>query len=130
MGELYLTSRAEILRKVDMDTGRKIALVAAEPGFLRWIEKLLPSDTCIAGDPDELGDRSLFDIIIYWEKENVRMDRIEKMIDLLSQKGDLWIIVKHGPDKDLLAKRFGVKDSMVLTLTPDRDLMPLIIRYT
>ncbi|MGA1792986.1 MAG: hypothetical protein ACMUHM_03455 [Thermoplasmatota archaeon] len=128
MVDLYLTSRAEILRKVNMDTGRRIALVDADPDFVRWMEKLLPSDSCIVGEPDELLECSFFDIIIYWEKEEVRMDRIERLIELLSNRGDLWIILKHGKDEDLLAEKFSIDQDNILNLTPERDLVPLVVR--
>ena len=128
MTDLYLTSRAEILRKVNMDTGRRIALVDADPDFVRWMEKLLPSDSCIVGEPDELLECSFFDIIIYWEKEEVRMDRIERLIKLLSNRGDLWMILKHGKDEDLLAEKFKIDQDNILNLTPERDLVPLLIR--
>ncbi|MGA1820627.1 MAG: hypothetical protein ACMUHU_06430 [Thermoplasmatota archaeon] len=129
MAGLYLTSRAEILRKVNMDTGRRIALVDADPDFVRWMEKLLPSDSCIVGEPDELLECSFFDIIIYWEKKKVRMDRIERLMELLSNRGDLWIILEHGSGEDILMERFSVKKENILNLTPERDLLPLVIRY-
>ncbi|MBN1538502.1 MAG: hypothetical protein JW939_00015 [Candidatus Thermoplasmatota archaeon] len=130
MKELYLSSRVDILRKVNMDTGRRVAFVGVPREFRDWMEKTLPMDTCIVDEPGEIPGGSSFDIIICWEESGVRMDRIENLARFLSKRGDLWVIASYGPERDRLLKKYGVKEGLVLKLTPTKDLIPVIIANT
>ena len=128
MTEFYLSSRSEILRNVNMDTGRRIALVGAPEDFKVWMEKLLPRDTCIVDEPVGLAECTFFDIIIYWQTEELGLERLRRLEDILSDRGDLWTVVRHGPDRELLSKNYDVREDLVLNLTPETDLVPVIVR--
>ncbi|MBN1389701.1 MAG: hypothetical protein JXA22_03555 [Candidatus Thermoplasmatota archaeon] len=127
MEGFYLCSRTDILRNVNMDTGRKIALVGVPGAFKDWLEKVLPMDTFIVDGGEELPEGSTFDIIIYWDPGNIMLDIIDDLIGSLSDSGDLWVAVLHGAGRELLSSRYEVKETLVLNLTLTRDLVPVLL---
>ena len=127
MAEFYLCSRAEILRKVNMDTGRKIAIVGAPSDFIEWMEKVLPYDTCIVDEPDQLLNCCILDIIIYWEPDESRNERLGRLREILSEQGDLWIASLRGENREKLISDLSVDRNLIVSLTPMRDLIPLVI---
>ncbi|MGA1865888.1 MAG: hypothetical protein ACMUFK_00305 [Thermoplasmatota archaeon] len=127
MKELYLSSRVDILRKVNMDTGRRVAFVSVPREFRDWMEKTLPMDACVVDEPGEIPGGSSFEILVYWEEGEVRVERIEYLARFLSDEGDLWVIAPHGPGWERLLRVYRVKEDLILKLTPTRDLIPVIL---
>ena len=104
MAEFYLSSSSEILRNVNMDTGRRIALVGAPEDFKVWMEKLLPRDTCIVDEPVGLADCTFFDIITQ------KGDKLERQEIAAGRSGESFA--------DKVIKQFGPGKRGILLLKP------------
>ena len=128
MGELYLSSRTEVLRSMNIDTGRKVAIIGAPEDFIVWINKILPIHTYIAGGPSDIGTGTDFDIILWWSPKGVEKKWIEVLTEDLSDKGDLWIIIERGIPIDYRIDIQNPKDVKTLMITATLDLVPIILR--
>jgi hypothetical protein len=128
MDELYLSSRTEVLRSMNIDTGRKVAIIGAPEDFIVWMNKILPIHTCIAGIPIDMGGERDFDIILWWTPRGAEIDGIEILIEHLTSKGDLWIIVgREIPLHDRNDVLYREKER-TLMITTTLDLVPVIMR--
>jgi hypothetical protein len=126
MGELYLSSRTEVLRSMDIDTGRKIAIVGAPEDFIVWMNKILPLHTRVVGTPQDIGSDMEFDIILWWAPDGVESENYEKLAGSLSSSGDLWVIVRKGIK--IPGRSEHHMPERTLMITPTMDLVPLIVR--
>ncbi|MGA1847755.1 MAG: hypothetical protein ACMUHB_00310, partial [Thermoplasmatota archaeon] len=93
MGELYLCSRTEFARAVDLDTGRTVAIVGAPKEFPEWIHRLLPADSCIVPRPVDLAGHREFSIVIWWLRDLEISETDTETIRSIVINGDLWMVV-------------------------------------
>jgi len=129
MGELYLCSRTEFARAVDLDTGRKIAIIGAPGGFPRWIEKLLPADSCVVKRPVDLASHREFSIIVWWPNLRDIIDEDINTIKGISITGNLWLVIPRIEGKGpsfLNDHGWSLDQERVMMLTPDMDMVPVI----
>ncbi|MFW3146261.1 MAG: hypothetical protein ACMUIE_05570 [Thermoplasmatota archaeon] len=125
MGELFLCSRAEVLRTIYIDTGRKMSLVGAPEEFLEWADRMLPTDTAILHGTSELQDHGLFDIILLWyETRSPPREEICTALEHLVEKGDLWVVVPRTIVDEVVAE-LNEKDR----INASRFSLPLSMKY-
>lgn len=127
MGELYLSSRAEVLRSMNIDTGRKTAIIGAPEDFIVWINKILPIHTQIVGIPSDIGADPIFDIILWWKPNGAKKKEIEELVNHLTIKGDLWMIIKRGIS-NIETDIIDTSSERTLMITPTLDLVPVILQ--
>ena len=128
MGELYLSSRTEVLRSMNIDTGRKVAIIGAPEDFIVWMNKILPIHNCIAGTPDDMEAERNLDIILWWTPKGAGREGIDNLIEHLSASGDLWIIVERGIQMEDSGYVQHSDRERTLMITPTLDLVPVLIR--
>ena len=93
MSILYLSSRTEFIRAVDLDTGRTILLIGLPDEMVKWLDIGLPRDTPSVQGPHDIEGR-VFDIIIWWiERGGYDQEGVERVRELLSDKGEFWAII-------------------------------------
>jgi hypothetical protein len=128
MGELYLCSRTEFARAVDMDTGRKVAIIGAPSAFPEWIERLLPADSCIVSRPQDLAGQRELSIIIWWLREPYITEADINVMRSISKTGDLWIVVPRLEENDpvsFTSQGCLLDRTRIIMLTPEMDLVPV-----
>ena len=129
MSTLYLSSRTEFIRSVDLDTGRNIALISIPDEMAAWLDIGLPRDTPTIPEPRPIGGRT-FDIVVWWiEKGSCTPGAIEDVRGLLTDGGEMWAIVpREGEVLDELmgAVVLDVDDGIEpLMITAERDMVPI-----
>jgi len=88
---MFLLSRTEVLRLLDLEPGRKLAITGAPGDFLDWIDKGLPEDVII--DPPDPPGASVV-VHLFWTDDP---DSIHPGMDhALSAGTEVWIVAPSG----------------------------------
>jgi hypothetical protein len=113
---VYLVSRSEVLRHLDLVSGRSLAIVSAPHEFLEWLDMGIGSDTFIT---KSLPDRGMFDTILIWADPLWDEVEILDLCKLLNGCGSVWVVASgESPFSN------GPKDT--LPLDEERSLYRLI----
>jgi hypothetical protein len=127
MGELYLSSRTEVLRAMNIDTGRDIAIVGAPEDLVVWLNKILPLHTRIYSTPADIEPDRKFDILLWWVPEGPHEEEMDDLSEHLAEKGDLWLMMKRTVKRDFLDIDDISLQERTLVVTPSMDLVPALI---
>ena len=123
MEDILLCSRSEISRSVDLDTGKNIAVVGAPKDFVKWLDRILPTDSLITDDVDSLLEKGSLDRMIVWiSGTSISWDDV---IELLKRHGESSIWIVHDSfdtEKERSYPSEIIKIGETLPLTPDQDL--------
>jgi hypothetical protein len=126
MGEMYLSSRTEVLRAMNIDTGRYMAIIGAPEEMVVWMNKILPTNTAIYNSPEDLKVGSSYDIFMWWIPDGPNMGRLERLIQHLTKNGDLWLLVKRDLELKDLPVEMNDRIEKTLIFTPELDLVPVL----
>ena len=129
MSLLYLSSRTEFIRAVNLDTGRNILLIGLPDEMVKWLDIGLPKNTPSIPAPAGMEGQT-FDIIVWWiEEKGYRREDVDIIRGLLSDDGEFWAIAPRegGLTDDLmsLVVRDVDKGIKPLLITPERDMFPI-----
>lgn len=129
MSILYLSSRTEFIRAVDLDTGRTILLIGLPDEMVKWLDIGLPRNTPLIPGPHDIKG-SVFDIIVWWiEEGGYDLEGVESIRELLTDQGEFWAIIPR--EGDLIDDFIGslvldVNEGIQpLMMTPERDMVPI-----
>ncbi|MCK5774407.1 MAG: hypothetical protein KAH57_11510 [Thermoplasmata archaeon] len=129
MGTLYLSSRTEFIRAVDLDTGRTILLIGLPDEMVKWLDIGLPRNTPSVRGPHDMEGRA-FDIVIWWiERGGYDQKGVERVRELLTAQGEFWAILPR--EGDLIDEFIGSmvldvnKSIHPLMMTQERDMVPI-----
>jgi hypothetical protein len=128
MGELYLSARTEVLRAMNIDTGREVAIIGAPEDLVVWLNKILPIHTRIVSSPDELDSCPCYDILLWWAPDGISKEGLGTLSDHLSENGDLWVIVNREIEITFATITPDELQKRRLVLTPVLDLVPVVLR--
>ncbi len=126
MGELYLSSRTEVLRAMNIDTGRYMSIIGAPEEMVVWMNKILPTNTTTYNSPEDLEVESSYDIFLWWIPDGPNKGGLEKLIQHLTEKGDLWLLVKRDVELKDLPVEMNDRIKKTLIFTPELDLVPVL----
>ncbi len=129
MSILYLSSRTEFIRAVDLDTGRTLLLIGLPDEMVKWLDIGLPRDTPSVPGPLDMEGR-VFDIIVWWIGEGkYDLKGVERIRELLNDQGEFWAIIPREGDltDDFIGSMaVDVNDGIQpLMMTPERDMVPI-----
>ena len=132
MSILYLSSRTEFIRAVDLDTGRTILLIGLPDEMVKWLDIGLPRNTPSVKEPHEMEGRA-FDIIVWWiERGGYDQKGVERVRELLCDQGEFWAIIPREGDltDDFIGSMVVSVDEGIqpLMMTPERDMVPIWVR--
>ena len=97
MGELFLSTRTEIVRGLNIDTGRTMMIIGAPKWFLEWMDRFLPESTVIEEAGGKEGPAGTFDIVLLWGPELEDLTgAIERAKAMVRKDGALWAVVDGG----------------------------------
>jgi len=128
MGELFLSARTEIVRGLDIDTGRTMLIIGAPKWFLDWMDRFIPESTVIEEAGGKDGPVGTFDIVLLWctdvEGLSGEIDRAKARI---RKEGDLWAVVdgKALSDIELHPSGNDRKKVAVIPLTIKLNIVPV-----
>ncbi|MGA1821753.1 MAG: hypothetical protein ACMUIG_04430 [Thermoplasmatota archaeon] len=88
----YLSSRAEILRSMYIDTGIRVAIIGSPEEFNRWIDTGVPEDTDYLGGPGDIPDDGVYGRILIWDEEDLDFDPAS-LLGHLDGEGEIWSVV-------------------------------------
>ena len=88
----YLSSRAEILRAMYIDTGIRVAIIGSPDDFNSWIDTGVPEDTDYLKDPDEVPGDAVYGRILIWDEEDVDYDP-KTLLAHIDDEGEIWSVV-------------------------------------
>jgi len=132
MAPLFLSSRAEILRALSLDTGRNLLLVGAPKEFIDYIEKVVPAESIILKNENELKEGALFKIIVLWAEDRDKLGCLNVLTSHLADDSDLWVVVKRqaeqSPEIKELSRNPIPEGIANLPITFRLDLVPVLIR--
>ena len=87
---MFLLSRTEVLRLLDIEPGRTIAITGAPREFLEWLDQGLPEGVLIDPSSDSIGH---VDVHIIWtdgpaEDAGIR----DRIVSAFSRASEVWMV--------------------------------------
>jgi len=111
MSMSYLSSRAEILRSMYIDTGIRIAMIGSPHDFNQWIDTGVPENTDYLMDPGGIGEGVFYDRILVWDESDMDIDPVS-LIAHINTGGEIWVVLPTMGDlrDPILAKYHPLKE--------------------
>ena len=132
MESFYLSSRTELFRAIDLDTGRSLLLVDVPNVVKEWMEIGLPDESTIWNTKDAFVEGS-FDVVLWWVKEDrMHPEFVQKLEGRVKENGEMWAFA---PRSGAIYERMveltqpEVEECHIpLPFDLERDLIPLKVR--
>ena len=129
MGELFLSTRTEIVRGLNIDTGRTMMIIGAPKWFLEWMDRFLPESTVIEEGKGDHHPNCTFDIILLWGSDQDNLPgEMARAKALLGSGGDLWAVIDSNAPLDVALHLQGLDlvKTATLPLTVNLNIVPVV----